>query len=197
MASPGNEQIQNSAKSVLIPVLSGAVLLTLAAVTPVILALPGLNPENWTIRLGAFVLSLWFCVAIGLALIVTPMFSRGRSRAAAIAVCICVGGCVSFYPGVYQLVVGPSEHTGTVEEVVLSRAGDGFRVNPESKTVTKYSSRKYDKIRIQTPSGEKVTISLIRPHADRVIAAAAGQVAVRVLYLRYSRRLLDVRPANP
>ncbi|MDF1741056.1 MAG: hypothetical protein P1U86_17975 [Verrucomicrobiales bacterium] len=192
-----SSQVRSSSKAALVSILSGATLLAFAAMTPVILALPGLNPENWTIRVGAFVLSLWFFVTVGLALIVSPMVPGGSSRVKAIALCVGMGIGVCFYPGIYQLMVGPSELTGSIEEVVLSRGSDGFRVNPESRTVTKHSSRKFDKIRFETDSAEKVTISLLRSHADRVIAAAEGEVAVEVLYLRYLRRLLDVRPANP
>lgn len=181
-------------------IVAGATFLAIAPVTQIIPAASELTLENWSSRVGMFVLLLWFFVTAGLALIGWPFALPGRSRIRLMLVCCVVGACVSLYPGLLQMAVGASEVTGVVDEVVQSTAEDKFKIDPQSNKVSKQRVKKIDVIQFQTSTTDTRSVKLIRSDSDRVVEAAKTAGAnqeVKVIYLKYFRQLLEVNAANP
>ncbi len=179
---------------------TGVVFVALAPVTPILSTVPEMAPESWFQQVLLFVLSLWFLVAAGLALIGLPFLSSRKARAVYTLICFGVGFGVCFYPGIYQLAAGASEVTGQLERVEKSTKHDRYWISPQSKVVTKRRVRKYDDVHFESLSGEPVSVKLIRADAERLLAAkedAEWRQNLRVVYLKQLKRLVSVESANP
>jgi len=200
ITKPQSGNVQGAGKARVLIMFVGVVLVSLAPLTLILSTVPEMTPEGWFTRVLVFVILLCFLVTAGLALMGIPFISSNKARCIYLLACLGVGIGVSFYPGICQLAAGEVEMIGQIEQVVESAAKDGFWISQQSKTVTKRRVRKYDVVEFQSSSGEPVSVKLIRADVVRLLAKAkeAGEKrALRVVYLKYLKRLVLVEVANP
>lgn len=195
-----NERVYSVDKKRLVMLLVGAVLVALSPLALILSTVPKMTPESWVSWVVAFLLVLWMSLAAGLSLIVCPYVASRKWRRRSLLVCVVVATGVSFYPAVIQLIAGEAEVVGWIAGVDYSKDKDGFRLNAHLKDTTEFRIRHYDVVRFQSSSGSSAKVKLIRADVEYLLSVAKegdDRQELEVVYLKYLKRLLKVRPANP